>query len=113
VKPTQRDPAKRGSGPLSRTAGEALAAVVNEGRWIVECPYCSGAEFASETDPHFMCTACGNVANGSAWRPVTFPTALRDIEPALDSREQRHQNWLPGETVAVLLAENAATEAQQ
>lgn len=113
MKPTQRDPAKPGSGPLSRTAGATLAAEVNQGRWIVQCPDCSGAEFASETDPHFMCTACGNAANGSAWHPVTFPKALHAIEAALTVRERRKQNWRPGETVAQLLAKNAATEAQR
>jgi ribosomal protein L37AE/L43A len=113
VKPTQRDPAIRGSGPLSRTAGAPLAAEVNQGRWIVRCPYCPGAAFASEADPHFICNDCGNKANGYAWHPVTFPKAQPDIEAALDVREQRHQNWKPGETVAQLLAENAADQAQR
>ena len=113
MKLTQRDPAERGPGPLSRTAGATLAAEVNEGRWIVRCPYCPGAELASQTDPRFMCTSCSNRANGYSWRPVTFPKALPDIEAALDSREQRHQNWQQGETVAELVAENAATKAKR
>ena len=113
MKPTQRDPAKRGSGPLSRTAGATVAAEVNYGSWIVRCPYCPSAEYASETDPHFICTDCGNAANGFAWHPVTFPTAQPAIEAALTVREQKRQNWLPGQTVADLIAENAATKAQR
>jgi hypothetical protein len=113
VKPTQREQGRGGSGPLSRIAGAPLAAEVSGGRWIVECPYCPGAEFASEANPNFICDNCGNKANGFAWRPVTFPKAIHAIEAALDSREQGRQHWKPGETVAQLLAENAADKAQR
>jgi len=99
--------------PDAPTTGKPVAAFANEGRWIVSCPVprCGGAQLASLTDPRFLCVTCGNVANGGAWLPVTFPKALPDIEAALTARANPvQQNWLPGESVAVLLTENVTLE---
>ena len=96
--------------PAAPTTGKPVAAFVNEGRWIVSCP-CGGAQLASLIDPRFMCCECANAANGGAWMPVTFPKALPDIVAALTARaDPVAQNWQPGETVAVLLAENVTLE---
>lgn len=94
-------------GPSGKTAGAALAVVLNQGRWIVCCPDCNGAQLASQADPRFLCNECGNIANGSAWRPLIWPSNRAAIEAALDRRLIQNQNWVPGETIADLLAENA------
>ena len=94
--------------PNAPTTGRPLIAFVNDGRWVVACtvPRCGGAQLAALDDPRFMCVTCGNAANGGAWLPVTFPEARQSIATALAGREKRDQNWLPGESVADLLAEN-------
>ena len=95
--------------PGAGVAGTAVAAVVNEGRWVVSCPAprCGGAQLASLTDLRFMCVTCANATNGGSWRPVVLPASLATIVAALDARSHpADQNWVPGETVAALLAEN-------
>jgi hypothetical protein len=95
--------------PSKGTSGSSLAAFVNEGRWIVSCPECNGAQLAALSDPRFMCVNCGNAKNGGKWRPVVYPSGLAEIVAALDLRSDPvDQNWLPGETVAALLVENLA-----
>jgi len=93
--------------PDAPTVGEAIAVFANEARWIAQCPDCNGAQLASQSDPRFMCNECANIANGGAWRPLTWPRNRAAIEQALDVRQPVNQNWLPGETVADLTADNA------
>jgi ribosomal protein L37AE/L43A len=89
---------------------ESVEVYVNEGRWVVECPDCHSAQFAARDDHRFLCHECANVAVGGLWRPVVWPSknAVGDIEAALDKRKPVNANWLPGETPAMLQAENAA-----
>ena len=94
--------------PDAPTAGKPLLVHANQGRWIVDCPDCNSAQFASHHDPRFMCVECGNVANGRAWRPLKWPRNRPAIEAVLDVRQPVNQNWAPGETVADLTADNAA-----
>ena len=79
-----------------------LDAYVNHGRWVVDCPAagCAGAELASDVRP-FVCASCGEGPY-----QTRFPTERAAIEAALESRPVEAQNWLPGETVADLEAEN-------
>lgn len=92
--------------PDAPTAGAPVPAVVNHGRWIVMCPDCPGAQLASMGDARFMCTYCGNVANGGAWRPVLVPAQRAQIETVVESRpDLKTQNWA-GEALADLVAEN-------
>lgn len=83
---------------------------VNHGRWVVDCPDCAGAQLACKTDHRFMCNECGNVVIGGLWRPVEWPEDKvgLGIEAALKVRPPANQNWVPGETVDDLLAENLA-----
>jgi hypothetical protein len=90
------------------TVGDPIVAYANEARWIAECPDCHSAQLTSAADRRFMCSECANVANGGAWRPVTWPRNFAAIEALLDVRQPVNQNWAPGETVADLTAENAA-----
>lgn len=100
--------AQAASAATSRSADDKVVAYVNEGRWIVDCPDCSGAQYANRSDRRFMCNECANVTIGGLWRPVVWPPAKTEqsIEKALAPRPPRNAHWLPGETVADLLAEN-------
>lgn len=80
---------------------------VNEGRWVVDCPDCAGAQLAARTDRRFMCNECANVTIQGKWRPVVWPQEESGIEQALASRPPRNAHWRPGETVTDLIAENA------
>lgn len=85
---------------------EGVEVYANEGRWVVDCPDCGGAQMACRTDPRFMCNECANVAVDGLWRPVVWPEQPVEIEKALKPRPPRNRNWLPFETVADLVAEN-------
>jgi len=94
--------------PTAGVAGPALKVYANEGRWVVDCPDCSGAQLACRTDPRFMCVYCGNASVGGKWRPVSWPRSADLIEIELSARPVEHQHWLPGDTLRQLRAENAA-----
>lgn len=87
-------------------AGSAVPVVANQARWVVECPACHGAQLASPSDRRFMCDNCGNLAVGGKWRPVTWPPDPDAIAAVLADRPAENRNWLPGETVKALRAEN-------
>lgn len=86
----------------------AVSVYANHGRWVVECPDCSGAQMASPDDPRFMCTICANVAVEGMWRPVTWPTEAVAIDDVLSARPLLNRNWIPGETLDDLAAEEPA-----
>ena len=86
----------------------AVAVYANHGRWIAECPDCSGAQIASANDYRFMCTTCANVAVEGLWRPVVWPEETVAIDEVLSARPVVNQNWTPGETLADLAAEVVA-----
>ena len=87
--------------------GRPLAARVNHGRWLVDCPDCSGAELLSDTG-EFYCLSCGNIGVGGAFRTVLVPRGAQraKIEALLEVRPTINRNWEPDETVAFLVAEN-------
>lgn len=87
------------------TADEPLAACINHGRWVVKCE-CGGAQLASADDPRFFCVSCLNERQGGKWRRVTWPKNRRVIEKVLRERFTENANWLPGESVEQLRAEN-------
>jgi hypothetical protein len=98
-------------------------AEVNRGRWIVCCPLidpstgvrCGGAQMAADSDPRYFCLTCLNEAVGRKWLTVTWPDAetRSGIEDVLSQRPGSFfQNWLPSETVADLIAENAENMSQ-
>ena len=95
------------AGNKTGPAALAVAAHVNHGRWIVECPDCHGAQFACPDDRRFMCNYCANAMVGGMWRPVTWPKNRAAIEEALMARKlPNHRNWFPHESAADLRAEN-------
>lgn len=88
-------------------AGDALAARVYRGYWIVDCPTCRSAELAWRDDPRFLCSNCLNQANGGRCWPVAVPPAARAIEALLRLRpDPATRNWLPGESLLVLARQN-------
>ena len=91
--------------PMARA--NRVQAVVNHGRWVIECPSheCGGAVIASEGDP-FMCPYCFNASNEGRWYNVQFPPDKKRIEATLLKRPDRNRNWLLGESVAQLENEN-------
>lgn len=91
--------------------GAPILARANFGRWIADCPDCRGATMVWVEQPLQWCPDCHNRAVGHRWRRVALPPAEERvaIEGALARRPGRaNRNWEPGETVADLLAENAA-----
>lgn len=95
--------------PVETAPGPAVHAEVHRGAWIACCPLCGlGAQYASRTDPRFLCLSCLNEAAGFAWLPVEWPADPAAIEGALRPRMTDNANYVPGETVADLHAENAA-----
>jgi len=83
-------------------------AIVDCNRWLVRCPFCpAGVQYASTTDHRFFCVSCLNLANDGHWVRVVWPADREAIEQALVVRANLDQrNWILGETVDDLLAEN-------
>lgn len=94
--------------PESTAVGEHVGALVNDGRWLVQCR-CGSAQLVDPNEPRFFCVECLNDHVGGQWVAVRFPGDTGAIEEALEQREHRGaMNWRPGETVEDLLAENEA-----
>jgi hypothetical protein len=75
-------------------------AFISEGRWVANCDECNGAEFVTEEQP-MVCGTCGAVSQ------VIWPDDVDGIEAVLVKRPKVvNRNYLPGETVALLKAEN-------
>lgn len=89
-----------------RPQGEVLA-YVNHGRWVADCPFCSGAMLVSPRDPLFWCVYCRMEANNDWPMACVFPLNRADIEQTLLMRPAlRNRNWFPEETVDRLVREN-------
>lgn len=86
-----------------------LTPEVNDGRWIVQCPHCGGAQLASPAWERFLCADCANSAFGGRWLGVEWPdeALVAAGEAALVARPIANRNWDPvTETIGALLAEN-------
>ena len=104
--------------PPFSAAQNRIAAKINQGRWIVECPNagCGGALCVTSRQPYFLCYECGSPENGSQWREVHFPPLKGAIELVLLKRSHggrgsfnaSNRNWVPSETLAELIADNQA-----
>jgi len=68
-------------------AGAPVTARIWQGQWIADCE-CNSASFVDPDEPIFMCFGCGNRANGSRPRPVSFPpeNERKEIERLLLER---------------------------
>ena len=124
-----------GTGPLELAAIRAHArgssdrslrayAEVNDGRWIVRCPFCPSAQLAHRDDRLFQCVGtdprtgatlgCLNERNGGHPVEVVWPAHVEEAEKVLLARPQEARNWLPhrGETVEFLKRENHERRAR-
>lgn len=82
---------------------DRLYAYVNHGRWLADCVCGSGVM----VDPSFQIACCFECA--AIYSRIIFPTLYREIERRLVQRvRDAHRNWIPGETLAMLDAENEA-----
>jgi len=72
--------------------GEPQMARLNHARWLVDCPFCKGAEIVS-VGGEFFCQSCGMKENGGHPMPVAFPGSRRQIEVLVQQRPEEHCNW--------------------
>jgi hypothetical protein len=91
---------------LSGTSEVAVAARIDAGRWLADCPVgCGGAEMVSAADPVFICISCGS---DDKWWPVIFPGNRAAIEAEIVKRTDINGwGWTPGETLAQLRLETS------
>ena len=76
-------------------------AYVNHGRWVADCEACRSALRVSPGD-EFTCLECGHHDADVFW-----PDDWADIDAVLALRPSiLNRNWLPGETLDDLRAEN-------
>lgn len=81
-------------------------AKIEHGRWIALCPNC---QTGARTHPDWRMGCCGEC--GCVFRNVVFPPDADAIVAALLKRSVRaNHNWLPPETLADILRENAEHE---
>lgn len=93
--------------PQGFAIGASLPAEVVEGQWIVRCDGCPNAQFTARFDKRFFCVNCLNVNHGGQWVKVRWPRDSEKGEQVLLARPFFQQrNWLAGETLAQLIAEN-------
>lgn len=83
-----------------------MFAELNHGRWIVCCPEdgCTNAELA--TTDRFLCSVCGERGR------IVWPVERGEIERLTLVRPVKNRNWTPGESVALLVAENLEHEVR-
>lgn len=98
------------SGKVARGAAPLAVARINTGRWIVDCPFCAGAELWDEETGLFFCFSCRNAAAAGDYLRVQIPDAgVRAMVEEHLTRERpfKARNWNPGETVDDLRRQDA------
>lgn len=101
--------AYQGSPPPQEAGAQGVVdAVVNHGRWLVDCPGgCRGAQIVSDQWAYFVCVECGSPENGGQLYRLRFPARRVPMEQLLLRRsDERTRNWKVGETEADLQREN-------
>ncbi len=81
-------------------------AIVNHGRWMVRCPWCSGAEMLYLTKLQFLCLSCLNKDADGRFITIDLPPFHNAIEVQLLKRPIQFQNYEPGQTIEDLVKEN-------
>jgi len=97
----------RGMTPVALVADlRPVAAYVNHGRWVADCPECGGGVGAWPANLEGACLDCGHVYG------VTFPAGCDRAEEILRSRPPQNRHWRPdhGETLTDLATENQMME---
>ena len=102
--------ARRDFNPSMFYLGMKLEARINQNRWIVDCPFCKGAEAVWPGELWFLCAGCKNNDSRLAIR-VEIPKDQAMIEAVLEKRDNlENRNWAPGESVKDLEKENEDKE---
>lgn len=92
----------------TKSGTPSLPAWVCRSDWVVTCDVCR-EQVAIEPGELFFCPSCLNASHDGYARRVTFPKQKESIERILVLRpDPNTRNWLPGETLKDLEAENAA-----
>lgn len=93
--------------------GQAATAWICRGLWVANCPNrpsCGGTVAVTYGHP-MLCPYCCNVDIEGWWRPIIWPPPDErgHIEELLSRRPfPETRNWMPGETLERLRAENRA-----
>lgn len=83
-----------------------LAARINHGRWLADCPVC---EVGALTRPDWGVACC--ISCGTIYPNIKFPDDVEVITRLLLAREKRiTQSWIPTETAEDLFLENMEHE---
>lgn len=85
--------------------GPPVAARVDHGRWLADCPWCRSAILVAPGDP-FWCPDCGNAPVHGQDLQLVWPSERAAIDAALDRRLPINRHWFPDESVEDLELEN-------
>jgi len=89
-----------------------VAAEIHRSAWVVSCPFCRNAQVAEFGEP-FFCVDCVMQGNGFKAMGIIFPENIDKIERILLKRpDPNTRNWLLGETIEQLIAENIDHEVE-
>jgi hypothetical protein len=96
------------AGPLPRGLTEATPTEgrVVMGQIVARCPDCESLHRG--WGDWFYCWTCYNASLDNRLRPMTWPDDIAAIVDTLMQRPQQNRNWIPGETLVQLQAENVA-----
>ena len=90
-----------------KTTDGTVNAYINHGRWVADCPDCSGAELVNKTERKFWCESCHNTFNNGKCRRVIFPRNWNAIEKVILARPNlKNRNWKLSETIKDLKRQN-------
>jgi hypothetical protein len=94
--------------PTDTSSDDEVYAFVQDGRWMVRCPFCPSAQLAYDWDHRFFCSECACAQAGGKMLNVIWPSINQRarIETLLLVRPLANQNWSPPESVAALELEN-------
>ncbi len=94
--------------PYESVSGQSVAAYVNHGRWIADCPHGDGG--ALMVDIHvlrFICPRCANWRVDGKWHEIILPEDFHEIERLLELRPDiMSRNWRSPESMDDLRQEN-------
>lgn len=90
-----------------------IYAYMNHGRWVADCPKCTGAEIVEPNKP-FVCGSCcmDDFVNKRRGLPhknghdVIFPEWKDRVDATLKVRPLENRNWWLGESLEELHREN-------
>lgn len=92
---------------LRDKAGEVAPQVIRS-QWVVECPWCAGA-IVVNPGSWYLCVECLNADNSGKVARIIDPPDRTEVERLLNLRPNfQNRNWLTGETVENIRAENIA-----